>query len=230
MRREEREQILKQGVVSAETPRDRRDREALAEDIRSSGLKGRRLRLRLRNFRPRPTGISRRSAARCRTWSGSARSPSRRQSTSAGSGGAGGAARRGPRRRRIRGCVDGRRSRRWSFDEVNDLIDAHNRFYPAESRLPMDPRTRNYALVGGEDYRRRPLDAAWALEQFPAAAAADALIRSRWAATARARDRRERDRAEERAEEVRARHRRAGRRARRRASARPARRPPRRCS
>jgi hypothetical protein len=56
----------------------------------------------------------------------------------------------------------------WSFDEINALIDAHNRFYPAESRLPMDPRTRNYALVGGEDYRRRPLDAVWALEQFPA--------------------------------------------------------------
>jgi hypothetical protein len=51
---------------------------------------------------------------------------------------------------------------------VNDLIDRHNRFYPIESRLPMDPRTRDYALVGGEDYRRRPLDAAWALERFPA--------------------------------------------------------------
>ena len=56
MRREEREQILKQGIVSAETPRDRRDREALAEDIRSTGLKGRRLRLRLRNFRPSADG------------------------------------------------------------------------------------------------------------------------------------------------------------------------------
>src|SRR3954468_11496915 len=56
MKREEREQILKQGVVSAETPRDRRDRETLAEDIRSSGLKGRQLRLRLRNFRPSADG------------------------------------------------------------------------------------------------------------------------------------------------------------------------------
>jgi hypothetical protein len=26
---------------------------------------------------------------------------------------------------------------------VNELIDRHNRFYPAESRLPMDPRTRD---------------------------------------------------------------------------------------
>ena len=27
----------------------------------------------------------------------------------------------------------------------------------------MDPRTKDYALVAGQDYRRRPLDAAWAL-------------------------------------------------------------------
>jgi hypothetical protein len=57
---------------------------------------------------------------------------------------------------------------RWSFDEVNELIDRHNRFYPAESRLPMDPKTRTHALVNGRDYRRRPLDATWALERFPA--------------------------------------------------------------
>jgi hypothetical protein len=56
----------------------------------------------------------------------------------------------------------------WPFDEVNDLIERHNRWYPVESRLPMDPNTRTYALVNGEDYRRRPLDAAWALGRFPA--------------------------------------------------------------
>ena len=56
MKREEREQILKQGVVSPETPRDRRERDALAEDIRASGLRGRPLRLRLRNFRPAADG------------------------------------------------------------------------------------------------------------------------------------------------------------------------------
>jgi hypothetical protein len=32
----------------------------------------------------------------------------------------------------------------------------------------MDPRTGDFALVNGEDYRKRPLDAAWALERFPA--------------------------------------------------------------
>jgi hypothetical protein len=55
----------------------------------------------------------------------------------------------------------------WDFSEVNELIDRHNRWYPAESRLPMDPRTGDYALVNGRSYRRPPLDATWVLERFP---------------------------------------------------------------
>ena len=47
---------------------------------------------------------------------------------------------------------------RWNFSAVNDLIDRHNRFYPAESRLPMDPRTGDFAL-SPEAYRRAQLDA-----------------------------------------------------------------------
>jgi hypothetical protein len=56
----------------------------------------------------------------------------------------------------------------WSFDEVNDLIGRHNRWYPVESGLPMDPRRGDFALVNGRDYRLAPLDAAWVLERFPA--------------------------------------------------------------
>jgi hypothetical protein len=59
------------------------------------------------------------------------------------------------------------RAAHWSFDEVNDLIDRHNRWYPVESRLPMDPRTGDYALVNGRDYRLSALDAAWVLDRFP---------------------------------------------------------------
>jgi hypothetical protein len=59
---------------------------------------------------------------------------------------------------------------RWRFDAVNELIDRHNRWYPIEARLPMDPRTGDFALVGGEPYWKRPLDAAWILERFPAEA------------------------------------------------------------
>jgi hypothetical protein len=58
-------------------------------------------------------------------------------------------------------------ARRWRFDAVNELIDRHNRFYPAEARLAMDPTTRDYALVNGRPYRLQPLDAAWILERFP---------------------------------------------------------------
>jgi len=57
---------------------------------------------------------------------------------------------------------------RWDFADVNDLIDKHNRYYPIEARLRMDPRTRDFVKVGGKPYRREPLDAQWILARFPA--------------------------------------------------------------
>jgi hypothetical protein len=60
-----------------------------------------------------------------------------------------------------------RTAERWNFTEVNDLIDRHNRWYPLEARLPMDPRSRDFVKIGGRPYRREPLDAAWILERFP---------------------------------------------------------------
>ena len=57
---------------------------------------------------------------------------------------------------------------RWDFGEINDLIDRHNRYYPIEARLRMDPRTRDFVKVGGKPYRRDPLDAQWILSRFPA--------------------------------------------------------------
>ena len=62
----------------------------------------------------------------------------------------------------------------WDFFELNDLIGRHNRFYPAESRLPMDPRTGDFVRIDGRSYRRRPLDADWVLERFPPELAAGA--------------------------------------------------------
>jgi hypothetical protein len=56
---------------------------------------------------------------------------------------------------------------RWDFGDVNELISNHNRWYPVEARLPMDPKTRDYVRVGGKPYRRDPLDVAWILERFP---------------------------------------------------------------
>jgi hypothetical protein len=57
----------------------------------------------------------------------------------------------------------------WNFHAVNDLIEKHNRWYPVEARLPMNPRTGDFVLVGGEPYRREPLDAAWIFRRFPPA-------------------------------------------------------------
>ena len=61
-----------------------------------------------------------------------------------------------------------RLAERWDFGEVNDLIERHNRWYPVEARLPMDPRTRDFVKIGGRSYRREPLDAQWILRRFPA--------------------------------------------------------------
>jgi hypothetical protein len=68
-----------------------------------------------------------------------------------------------------RGDAEGwrRLAERWDFGEVNDLIERHNRYYPIEARLAMDPRTRDFVQVGGRSYRRDPLDAGWIRERFP---------------------------------------------------------------
>ena len=65
-----------------------------------------------------------------------------------------------------------RRAARWNFYVVNELIERHNHWYPVESRLPMDVRGGDFALVNGQPYRRRPFDAAWVLDRFPAVLAA----------------------------------------------------------
>lgn len=59
-------------------------------------------------------------------------------------------------------------ARRWSFAQVNTLIEQHNEWYPIERDLPLNPRTGDYVKVGGRSYRRTVLGAAWVLEQFPA--------------------------------------------------------------
>jgi hypothetical protein len=57
---------------------------------------------------------------------------------------------------------------RCRFVELNELIAQHNAWYPIERDLPMDLRTRDYVLINGRSYRRRPLSTEWVLEQFPA--------------------------------------------------------------
>jgi hypothetical protein len=158
MERRERERILRQGVVLPETPRQKRELARLREDLVEHPLAGRPLRRRYRNFTvdagshlaslggPLPYMIRLREIERL--VAAHLQALEERYATT--------------ERARWPSVAE-----RWSFHEVNDLIDRHNRWYPLEARLPMDPRTGDYVLVNGEHYSRRPLDAAWVLERFP---------------------------------------------------------------
>jgi hypothetical protein len=55
---------------------------------------------------------------------------------------------------------------RWRFHRLNDLIRAHNAWYPIEANLPMDPRTGDYRPIRGASYRRIELGAEFVLEHF----------------------------------------------------------------
>lgn len=155
------------GVIAAESAHARREGEMLAEELKSLSGRGRPLHLRLRNFRPtgdaylsalagpRPYMIRLREIARLTAEQEHRLREAQEALQATGlDDDAFAAAWRA-------------RAEAWSFDEVNSLIDRHNRFYPAESRLPMDPRTGTHALVAGKDYRLGALDAAWVLERFP---------------------------------------------------------------
>jgi hypothetical protein len=160
--------IMSQGAIRPETPRDREERRVLAEELAVSPVKGRPLEQRLRNFRPDADAAIR---------------------------ALGGPAHWMRRLRAIEDEIDqheeqlseawrhlavetpdpaefGRAWRalaaRWNFAEVNELIARHNRNFPAEARLPMDPRTRDFVKLNGQSYEREPLDEQWILERWPA--------------------------------------------------------------
>ena len=60
------------------------------------------------------------------------------------------------------------RARSWRFEELNELIREHNKWYPLERNLPLDPRTRDYVKLRGRPYWRAELGPRWVLDQFPA--------------------------------------------------------------
>jgi hypothetical protein len=156
-----------QGATRPETPRERHERETLEADLESSPVRGTPLRQRLRNFRPdADSGV--RALGGPTAWM-----------------------------RRLRAIEDGvdqhdsqlraawrqlaveledpaefaaawsELAGNWSFTEVNELIERHNRNFPAEARLAMDPRTRDFVRLNGRSYERAPLDARWILDRFP---------------------------------------------------------------
>jgi len=161
-------EIMSQGAVRPETPRDRAERAQLDVDLEGSPVKGAPLRQRLRNFRPDAESAIR-ALGGPTVWM-----------------------------RRLRAIEDAldqherqlgeawqalarelsddaefaerwlEQAREWSFAEVNELIDRHNANFPAEARLPMDPKTRDFVRINGRPYQREPLDETWILERFPA--------------------------------------------------------------
>jgi hypothetical protein len=158
---------MRQGVSRPETPRDRRERETLEEDVRGNPFAGEPIRRRLRNFRPdaetqlAALGGPLAWMRRLREIELAIEQHEMRLAEALAE---------------LRAEYDGAElerhwrevAGRWNFDEVNDLIERHNRHYPAESRLPMNPRTGDFVLVNGRPYTRRPLDADWVLTLFPA--------------------------------------------------------------
>ena len=123
--------------------REQREAELLAADLEESPVAGKPLPRRLRNFSPSVEGYAR-----------SVVGPPELH--------------REVRDRRERDRRWRELAARWNFHPVNDLIEKHNRWYPVEARLPMNPRTGDFVLVGGKPYRRETLDAAWVLRHFPA--------------------------------------------------------------
>ncbi len=166
VRREEREALLRESVTRAQTSRDRRQLEGVREDLRSSPLRANALPLRLRNFAPAADGylaalggplpyMTRLREIESMTADHLAALAAEHEAL----------AHSVPREcfaSEWRALVAA-----WGFEEVNDLIARHNRWFPAESRLPMDPTRGDFALVNGRDYRLAPLDPEWALSRFP---------------------------------------------------------------
>ena len=165
MKSEERDALLDEDAPRVQTSRERHELAELDEHLRSSRSRGAPLPLRLRNFRPDAEGYMASLGGplpyMLRLREIEALTAAHEQALAIA-------------RERLAADVPAERLSEawrelvesWSFDEVNDLIARHNRWYPVESRLPMDPKRRDYALVNGRDYRRRPLDAAWALGGF----------------------------------------------------------------
>jgi hypothetical protein len=159
--------IMSQGAIRPETTRDREERRLLEAELAVSPVKGKPLEQRLRNFRPGADSAIRALGGptvwmrRLRTIENEIE---RHESLL------------DERWRELAGEAPdadafGRAwretARRWSFAQVNELIDRHNRNFPAEARLPMDPRTRDFVKINGRSYVRQPLDEHWILERWP---------------------------------------------------------------
>jgi hypothetical protein len=60
------------------------------------------------------------------------------------------------------------RGRSREYRELNELIRAHNEWYPVERNLPVNPRTGEWVTVGGRSFPRPTVGAEWILRELPA--------------------------------------------------------------
>ncbi len=163
---------MNQGATRPETPRERQERETLEADLESSPVRGTPLRQRVRNFRPDAESAVRALGGptiwmrRLRAIEDAVEQHERQlaEAWRALAAEAEDPARFAAAWRELAG--------NWSFAQVNELIARHNRNFPAEARLAMDPRTRDFVRLNGRSYAREPLDAEWILARFPAERAA----------------------------------------------------------
>ena len=159
---------MSQGAIRPETPRDREERRVLETDLAESPVKGRPLQQRPRNFRP-DADAAVRALGGPTLWMRRLRAIEdalRQHELQLGEAWRELAAESEDAATFARAWR--RTARRWSFAEVNELIARHNRYFPAEAKLPMDPRTRDFVRINGRPYKREPLDAKWILERWPA--------------------------------------------------------------
>ncbi|HKT43759.1 MAG TPA: hypothetical protein VJQ85_03095 [Gaiellaceae bacterium] len=142
-----------------DTPRDKEQRRVLEEDLADSPVAGKPLRQRIRNFRPDPESAVRALGGPL-VWMRRLRAIEDAYEQHV---------RQLDEAYRETGPADWPRvAREWNFSEINHLIERHNKNFPAESRLPMDPSTRDFVRVNGRRYQREPLDAEWILSRWPA--------------------------------------------------------------
>ena len=160
MEQAERELIMRQGVVLPETPRDRREREALDEDLRSLELTGKPVRLRLRNFVPGADtylAASRGPLAYMLRLREIEKQTAEHEAKLAAA--------------QSRSSSDGERVARRRRGVVVRRGERPDRapqpLVPGRVGAAMDPRTGDFALVNGRGYKLEPLDADWALARFP---------------------------------------------------------------
>jgi hypothetical protein len=59
------------------------------------------------------------------------------------------------------------RGRSREYRELNELIRAHNEWYPVERNLPVNPRTGEWVTVAGRSFLRPVVGAEWVLREFP---------------------------------------------------------------